>query len=251
MREIVQNVSQNAFITQAGKGLPLYPQSSDEDENEADMFDEDGVPIPKNAKKNKYSKFAQKGKKKENMDMQNLFSEDPSKFNFINLLDKIDIINNLNQIKLLQISEHFEIIPDGKCDLAQFVKIMSEVLRDSALSTRVDFISELVDLYYRIQKDSDNTIKFDDITTYLIDHEIAFDSERNTSGAFNASNSSALNMEYLESKTIKDTTAHKHAIEKICYFQEIDRMVLYERSMKSLRVYDGATMKWEADIDCK
>jgi hypothetical protein len=87
----------------------LYPQSSDEDDNDGDMFDEDGVPIPKNAKKNKYSKFAQKGKKKENMDMQNLFSEDPN---------KIDIINNLNQIKLLQISEHFEIIPDEKCDLA-------------------------------------------------------------------------------------------------------------------------------------
>jgi hypothetical protein len=57
-------------------------------------------------------------------------------------------------------------------------------------------------------------------------------------------------MEYTESK-IKDTTAHKHAIEKICYFQEIDRMVLYERGMNELRVYDGTTMKLEADINCK
>lgn len=119
---------------------------------------------------------------------------------------------------------------------------MSEVLKDSALHSRVDFISELVDLYYRIQKDSEDTIAFDDITDYLIDHEIAFDVEKGTAGGFNASNSSALNMEYTESKTIKDTTAHKHAIEKICYFQEIDRMVLYERSMKVLRVYDGLTM---------
>lgn len=28
-------------------------------------------------------------------------------------------------------------------------------------------------------------------------------------------------------------------------------MVLYERGMKILRVYDGLTMKLEADIDCK
>lgn len=95
---------------------------------------------------------------------------------------------------------------------------MSEVLKDSALCQRVDFISELVDLYYRIQQDDMDTIEFADISDYIIDHEIAFDAEKIIAGAYNASNSSGLNMEYFESKTIKDTTAHKHAIEKICYF---------------------------------
>ena len=103
-------------------------------------------------------------------------------------VDKIDLINNLNQIKLLQISEHFELIPGEEVDLDQFVKIMTEVLKDSALSDRVDFISALVDLFCRIRKadpmkekdDKKATIRFDDITTYLIDHEIAFDAERGT-----------------------------------------------------------------------
>jgi hypothetical protein len=63
---------------------------------------------------------------------------------------------------------------------------MNEVLKDSALSMRTDFISELVDLYYRIQQDNANTITFDDITDYLIDHEIAYDRERGTAGGFNA-----------------------------------------------------------------
>ena len=95
---------------------------------------------------------------------------------------------------------------------------MSEVLKDSELSDRVDFISELVDLFYRIKRDTADTIRFDDITTYLIDHEIAFDADRGTSGGYNASNSSGMNMEYEESKTIRDLTAHNNYIEKIYYF---------------------------------
>ena len=173
-------------------------------------------------------------------------------------VDKIDLINNLNQIKLLQISEHFELIPGEEVDLDQFVKIMTEVLKDSALSDRVDFISALVDLFCRIRKadpmkekdDKKATIRFDDITTYLIDHEIAFDAERGTAGGFNASNSTALNMEYEESKTTRDTTTHNAYIEKIHYFQEIDRMVLYERNMTKLRLYDGATLKHDKDLPC-
>lgn len=178
-----------------------------------------------------------------NMDTQNLFTADPN---------KIDLINNLSQIKLLQISEHFELIPGQEVDLDQFVKIMQTVLRDSELSDRVDFISELVDIFYRIRRDSVQTIRFEDITTYLIDHEIAFDSDRKTSGGLNASNSSGMNMEYEESKTIKDTTPHNNYIEKLHYFPEIDKLVLYEQNMKVLRIYDaGGQMKHEHNIDTK
>ena len=100
-------------------------------------------------------------------------------------------------------------------------------MKDTSLFDREDFTSELVDLFYRINKDNVLTIKFEDITTYLIDHEIAFDAELGTNGGFNASNASALNMEYRESP-IKDPTPHNNYIEKIHYFQEIDKLVLYE-----------------------
>jgi hypothetical protein len=93
------------------------------------------------------------------------------------------------------------------------------------------------------------TIKFEDITTYLIDHEIAFDAELGTNGGLNASNASALNMEYRESN-IKDPTPHNNYIEKIHYFQEIDKLVLFEQNMKNLRIYNGLTMKHEKDILC-
>lgn len=89
-------------------------------------------------------------------------------------------------------------LPLQEADLEQFVNIMQEVLKDTDLNTRPEFISELVDLFYRINCENDLTIKFNDVTTYLIDHEIAFDPELGTNGGFSKSNASALNMEYRE-----------------------------------------------------
>ena len=82
---------------------------------------------------------------------------------------------------------------------------MKEVLKDTDLYTREEFITELVDLFYRINKENDDCIAFEDITTYLIDHEIAFDAELGTNGGFNPSNSVGMNMDYFESD-IKDPT---------------------------------------------
>ena len=95
--------------------MALYPQDSDDEDDQKQELDEDGIPIPKKSKKDKNSKL-QAGREA-NIDVQNLFSNDPSKCKFHNPVDKIDLINNLNQIKLLQISEHFEIIPGQEVDL--------------------------------------------------------------------------------------------------------------------------------------
>lgn len=88
--------------------------------------------------------------------------------------------------------------------------IFKEVLRETVLSDRIEFISELVDMFYRIAKDCRNTIRFEDLTTYLIDHEIAFDSENGTKGGANTGNIS--NIEYHES-ALKDPSTHNNYIE--------------------------------------
>jgi Ca2+-binding EF-hand superfamily protein len=97
-------------------------------------------------------------------------------------------------MKLLQISEQFGMMPAQRVDLHQFVVIMQEVLHDTELTKREEIISELVDLFYRINKDCKPTIQFEDLTTYLIDHEIAFDN-----GGVNVSNAKGANMQYEES----------------------------------------------------
>lgn len=53
-----------------------------------------------------------------------------------------------------------------------FVKIMKQVLEDTRLVKREDFVSNLVDLFYRANKTHGPTIQFEDLTSFLIDHEI-------------------------------------------------------------------------------
>lgn len=79
---------------------------------------------------------------------------------------------NLNSLKLLAVSKQIELYPDESVDVMQFVTIMKSVMEDSALGKRDDFIQSLVDLFYRCNKTSSSTIKFDDLTSYLIEHEI-------------------------------------------------------------------------------
>jgi hypothetical protein len=82
------------------------------------------------------------------------------------------LINNLNSIKLLAVSEAFEAYPNQQVDVDQFVKIMKQVLEDSRLVKKEDFVSNLVDLFYRANKSHGPTIQFEDLTSFLIDHEI-------------------------------------------------------------------------------
>ena len=80
-------------------------------------------------------------------------------------------------------------------------------MADSKLSDRDDFIQQLVDLFYRANKSNSATIKFEDLTSYLIEHEI----EQFTAGA------TSVDMHYEESN-IKDRITHNSHIEKILYF---------------------------------
>lgn len=85
---------------------------------------------------------------------------------------------------------------------------MEKVLVDCLIMDRDDFIEQLVDLFYRCKKTSSKTLKFEQLTAYLIDHEIQ------QSGSGTHAN---VDMRYVESD-IKDKTTHNSFIEKIYYF---------------------------------
>ena len=84
---------------------------------------------------------------------------------------------------------------------------MKEILGDSKLSQREEFVSELVDLFFRANGSKQETIKFEDLTSYLIEHEI-----ESVDGINDHSN-----FTYTESP-ITDQTTHNNYIEKIYYF---------------------------------
>jgi len=186
----------------------------------------------KGRKKKKKQKLIDQLKKKDDLndaEIETMYSLDPN---------KLDLINNLNSMKLLQISEAFEHYPNEQVDVDQFVKIMNDVLEDTKLTGREEFVSDLVDLFFRANKSQEDTIKFEDLTSFLIEHEI--DQFRNAGN---------ITTNYYESPIV-DTTTHNNYIEKIFYFQQIDKVILYEQNMKVLRIYDGLSMKNELDIHC-
>lgn len=111
---------------------------------------------------------------------------------------------------------------------------MKDILSDTQLMDRPEFVSELVDLFYRASK-TKRYIMFEDLTSYLIEHEIESSKPLEKS-----------NFEYFESKVV-DQTTHNNYIGKIYYFDKLDKMILYEHNNKIMRIYEGKTMRLKKD----
>jgi hypothetical protein len=56
-------------------------------------------------------------------------------------------------------------------------------------------------------------------------------------------------MRYVQSK-IRDTNTHFSNIEKIYYFSQIDKVVLYEQGLNKVYICDAKTMVYEKTIEC-
>jgi hypothetical protein len=105
-----------------------------------------------------------KGPTRDELEMGNNLSEDQN---------RVNILQNLNSIKLLSISEQFSLYPDQTVTVDEFIEIMVKALSDSQMSNREDFVASLVDLFFRCKKTTSKTLKFEQLTSYLIEHEIS------------------------------------------------------------------------------
>ena len=100
---------------------------------------------------------------REAFEVTNIYGED---------INQLDLIKNISSMELLAISEQFNYYPGEELDLDQFVKVMEEILHDNILRKREAFKQSLVDLFFRSNRTNSPTIKFEDLTSYLIEHEI-------------------------------------------------------------------------------
>ena len=56
-------------------------------------------------------------------------------------------------------------------------------------------------------------------------------------------------MNYYESDIV-DVKTHNNYIDKIFYYPQLDKVILYEQNMKALRFYHASDMKFDFDILC-
>ena len=88
MDNMVKNFSQMAFITKAGNGLQMYPQS-DEESDEGPREGETQEDAKRRKEKKRAKKKGKDGKYITNQndgnptDVQNLYADDPSKFHLL------------------------------------------------------------------------------------------------------------------------------------------------------------------------
>lgn len=195
-------------------------ESNSEDSEESDLDDDMRALRRKQRLEAKSSGVLSK----EEAATKNIYADDPN---------KLDIIMNLNSLKLLAISKQIELYPNEEVDLTQFVNLMKVVLDDTKLSLRDDFIQSLVDLFYRCNKNSSHSIKFEHLTSYLIEHEIQ---------QFTSS-SSQMDTMYVENKDIVDKISHNSNIEKVYYFEDIDKVLLFAQGQEIIRIYDAPKMR--------
>jgi hypothetical protein len=198
----------------------LKNESNSEDSEESDLDDDMRALRRKQRLEAKSSGVLSK----EEAATKNIYADDPN---------KLDIIMNLNSLKLLAISKQIELYPNEEVDLTQFVNLMKVVLDETKLSLRDDFIQSLVDLFYRCNKNSSHSIKFEHLTSYLIEHEIQ---------QFTSS-SSQMDTMYVENKDIVDKISHNSNIEKVYYFEDIDKVLLFAQGQEIIRIYDAPKMR--------
>ena len=172
--------------------------------------------------------------------------KDPSEANNIYAKDpnQLDLIKSINSAELLEIADKFDQYPGEEVDLEQFVKIMHGELADTPVARREDFVEQLVDLFNRSNLTNSETIKFSNLTSYLIQHEIRS----------YTMNTTKTDMLYEEVKYLKDDQKnHKNEIEKIYYFsnQKIDKIVLFETNMREIKIYDAVKMTHEVESKIK
>lgn len=91
LRVIAKNFAQNAFINKGNNELSMYPQSSSDDDEAY------GTGDGKRKRKNAIG-YGQKDQKNDRVG-ESIMMEDPN---------KLDLINHINSMKLLAISEAFD-----------------------------------------------------------------------------------------------------------------------------------------------
>jgi hypothetical protein len=110
---------------------------------------------------------AQRGVKlptKEAIEMGNIFTEDKN---------KMELLQYLDSVKLLRISKIFQHYPDGEVLCNEFIDLMTESFNEYRIEMRDDFVQQLVDLFFRCKKTTSKRLKFEQLTAYLIEHEIS------------------------------------------------------------------------------
>lgn len=143
-----------------------------------------------------------------------------------------DLNTMMNQGRLMHLKLDMDKFPDQALTLEDFVIVMKEVVQGNLIVDELMLISQLMDNFYRIDVHNTGKVSFDMVSSYLIEQEIM--AEMNKERTLLYRPSGAL-----------DESRHDNYIDKLFYFNSIDKMGVMEQNMRTLKIYNAETIRYE------
>lgn len=146
--------------------------------------------------------------------------------------NSFDLNTIMNQGRLMHLKLDMNKFPDQALTLEDFVIVMKEVIQDNAEIDELTLISQLMDNFHRIDVHNTGKVTFDMVSSYLIEQEIMAEMNKERTLLYRPS-------------TAVDESRHDNYIDKLFYFPSYDKLGVMEQNMRTLKVYNAETMRYE------
>ena len=143
-----------------------------------------------------------------------------------------DLNTMMNQGRLMHLKLDMDKFPDQALTVEDFVIVMKEVIQGHIEIDEITLVTQLIDNFHRIDVHNTGKVTFDMVSYFLIEQEI------------NAEMNKERTLLYRPSSAV-DESRHDNYIDKLFYFNSIDKIGVMEQNMRTLKIYNAETIRYE------
>ena len=150
-------------------------------------------------------------------------------------VSNFDLNSIMNQGRLMHLKLDMEKFPLGALTLEDFVIVMKEVIQENFDDNNFDenvLITQLMDIFHRIDVHNTSKVNFDMFSSYMIEQEVMAEMNKERTLLYRAS-------------AVVDESRHDNYIDKLFYFPSYDKVGVMEQNMKTLKIYNADSIKYE------
>ena len=149
--------------------------------------------------------------------------------------NNFDLNSIMNQGRLMHLKLDMDKFPNGALTLEDFVIVMKEVIQENFDDNCFDeniLITQLMDIFHRIDVHNTCKVTFDMFSSYMIEQEVMAEMNKERTLLYRSS-------------AVVDESRHDNYIDKLFYFPSFDKLGVMEQNMKTLKIYNAETIRYE------
>ena len=153
--------------------------------------------------------------------------------------ERFSLTDILNSGKMMRLKLDLDRLPDKAITLEEFIYIMKGIAAETNPRLDMDMVvSSLVEAFYRIDVQRTGRVTFDMVSSFIIDQELAADMSKERAILYHPSE-------------VVDSSHHDNFIERLFYFPALDKIAIAEQNVKTLKLYDAASLTYTSSLLCK